>query len=231
MKDHVVYCDHHLLLEGGATSCVDMKLGPWLDWPPSIGPWMALGCVKLWSIVCLEEWRRWKEEIQTYCWRNTLLVVLHRNYDCVWFHVCFQDGDDCRPKWKGDPEEIATHLIVLCNATFRLKCPAEGKPKPIIRWLKNGLDFTRREKGNVCMLYAWMQNLIKHLHAVLDLLLRSVCISCLFLSCHHPCSSSSSSTIMYSKARVCGTKLAVSIYDIWLNLANFVQVSLSHLKE
>lgn len=133
-------------------------------------------------LVCLEEWRRWKEEIQTYCWRNTLLVVLHRNYDCVWFHVCFQDGDDCRPKWKGDPEEIATHLIVLCNATFRLKCPAEGKPKPIIRWLKNGLDFTRREKGNVCMLYAWMQNLIEHLHAVLDLLLRSVCISCLFLS-------------------------------------------------
>ena len=47
------------------------------------------------------------------------------------------------PQWAGDVPEFRLETTPALR-TVDLKCPAQGNPKPTIRWLKNGQPFTGR---------------------------------------------------------------------------------------
>ena len=42
-----------------------------------------------------------------------------------------------------------TELLKLSGKTVQMKCPADGHPKPTVRWLKDGRNFTDRPIGRV----------------------------------------------------------------------------------
>jgi len=48
-----------------------------------------------------------------------------------------------RPRWvKREP--TVDRVVLFTSDDFRLTCKAAGKPKPSVRWLKNGRPFTDR---------------------------------------------------------------------------------------
>lgn len=47
----------------------------------------------------------------------------------------------CGPSWKQNMTEIATHILLTPKyANYTLRCRAYGRPKPSIKWLKNGQE-------------------------------------------------------------------------------------------
>lgn len=56
-------------------------------------------------------------------------------------------GDGCQPtKWRKDMDTSGTALTVLLNDSFKLRCPADGKPKPSIKWFKDGNEIRANKK-------------------------------------------------------------------------------------
>jgi len=73
-----------------------------------------------------------------------------RPYGCYnKLFCCVTAGDGKAPVWSPIMDLTGNELVELTGKTVQMKCPADGHPRPTIRWLKNGRNFTDRPIGKV----------------------------------------------------------------------------------
>jgi len=60
--------------------------------------------------------------------------------------VCEEYG----PMWKKDMDEMPAVYMQPPHSTVRLRCDADGRPRPITTWYKNGHELLPKRFGKVC---------------------------------------------------------------------------------
>jgi len=69
-------------------------------------------------------------------------VEVNVNYRC-----CF--CEEYGPVWRKDMNEKPVVYMQPAHSSIRLRCDADGKPRPSIRWYKDGKDLPSRPFGKV----------------------------------------------------------------------------------
>jgi len=64
---------------------------------------------------------------------------------------CVTAGVGKAPVWSREMDLENTKLLKLAGKTVQMRCPADGVPRPTVRWFKNGQAFTDRPIGRVCV--------------------------------------------------------------------------------